>query len=251
MKKTLTLIIALMMVLSMAACSDKASDEVTNETEDKVLIDAEVEVEEESSDETEEVVEEETSDEAEKKPETDKNSSDKDKPSKEENNSDNTAVDKNDKPAEKPTEKPQEPAPEVKPENNEKLSVGNTLLKEFKKVAGSANASGVAEKLASSSVVSEIGLTTMDVEPGFLTGFDNAEIKGFKEGTMFAPMIGTIPFVGYVFTLEDGVDANEFISTLKSSANLRWNICTTAEEMVAGSSGNKVFFVMCNKSFEE
>ena len=85
------------------------------------------------------------------------------------------------------------------------------------------------------------------VEEGFLAGFGNTEIKGFKEGAMFAPVIGSVPFVGYVFFLEDNADASAFISTLKANADLRWNICVEAEEMVAGNVGNKVFFVMCNK----
>jgi len=37
---------------------------------------------------------------------------------------------------------------------------------------------------------------------------------------------------------------------LKDNANPRWNICTEAEETVVGSVDNKVFFVMCPKSFE-
>ena len=68
---------------------------------------------------------------------------------------------------------------------------------------------------------------------------------------MFAPMIGTIPFIGYVFTLSDASQASSLIATLKANADLRWNICTSADEMVAGSSGNKVFFVMSPISFEE
>ena len=92
---------------------------------------------------------------------------------------------------------------------------------------------------------------TIDVEEGYLTGFDNTEIKGFKSGVMFAPGMGTIPFVGYIFTLDDGADVDAFVSNLKSSANLRWNICTEAEQMVVEKSGNKVFFVMCPKSFEQ
>ena len=88
------------------------------------------------------------------------------------------------------------------------------------------------------------------IEPGLLSGFDNTEIKGFKEGVMFAPMMSSIAFVGYVFTLEDGVSASDFIASLKKNANLRWNICVEAEEMVTGSVGNKVFFVMSPKSFE-
>ena len=89
------------------------------------------------------------------------------------------------------------------------------------------------------------------VSEGLLTGFDNTEIKGFSNGVMFAPSIGTIPFVGYVFELSDGTDADAFVKTLKDSANPRWNICTEAEQTVVEKIGNKVFFLMCPKSFEE
>ena len=68
---------------------------------------------------------------------------------------------------------------------------------------------------------------------------------------MFGPAIGTIPFVGYVFVLEDGADVEGFKTTLKDNANLRWNICTMAEEMVCESEGNTVFFLMCPTSFEQ
>jgi hypothetical protein len=91
----------------------------------------------------------------------------------------------------------------------------------------------------------------MPVEEGLLSGFDNTEIKGFKSGAVFMPMIGSIPFVGYVFELENEADVSGFISNLKSNANLRWNICVAADEMVTGSVGNKVFFVMCPTSLEE
>ena len=91
---------------------------------------------------------------------------------------------------------------------------------------------------------------SMPIEEGFLNGFDN-EIKGFAEGAMFGPMIGTIPFIGYIFTLPAGAGVNAFIGTLKANANLRWNICTAAEEMVTGAVGQTVFFVMCPAQFEE
>ena len=68
---------------------------------------------------------------------------------------------------------------------------------------------------------------------------------------MFAPMMGTIPFVGYVFALEDGTDAAAFVKTLEDNGNLRWNICTEAEEMIVEAEGNNVLFLMCPKSFEE
>ena len=72
------------------------------------------------------------------------------------------------------------------------------------------------------------------VEPGLLMGFGNDEITGFAEGVMFAPVIGTIPFVGYLF-----------------QATPRWNICTEADETVVRREGDVVFFVMCPQSMDE
>ena len=89
------------------------------------------------------------------------------------------------------------------------------------------------------------------IEAGLLMGFDNAEITGFQEGVMFGPMMGTIPFVGYIFELEDGADVDAFVKTLKDNANLRWNICTEAEELTVDSEDNTVFFLMSPKKFEE
>lgn len=225
MKKILTLILVLATMLSFAACTkETANEEPETKPENEQIVDTEV-------DNQEEIIPEEEKEEPEEKP----------------------AVKPETKPETKPEAKP-ETKPEEKPEEKPQTSqtVGNTLLSDFKAKAGShSSAVSLAEALASNSLLQQINCGAMAVEPGFLTGFDNAEIKGFKEGAMFAPMIGTIPFVGYVFTLEDGVNASDFISTLKSSANLRWNICTTADEMIAGSSGNKVFFVMSPKSFEE
>ncbi len=130
-------------------------------------------------------------------------------------------------------------------------SVAQTLAAEFKTLAATeTDAQKIADALAASDAVSAIGAATMPVDPGFLTGFDNAEIKGFDTGVMFAPMIGTIPFVGYVFALADGTDADAFVKTLEDNANLRWNICTQADEMVAVAEGNIVMFVMAPMAFE-
>ena len=67
---------------------------------------------------------------------------------------------------------------------------------------------------------------------------------------MFGPTMGTIPFVGYVFTLDGSVDGSAFCQTLQSAADLRWNVCTEADELVVTQSGSKVFFLMCPTSFE-
>ena len=134
-------------------------------------------------------------------------------------------------------------------EVKEPETVGEFLQQDFVE-----NSEGSAQEIADRLIQNEIlpfEAVTMPVEPGLLTGFDNAEIAGFKEGVMFAPMMGTIPFVGYVFVLDDGVDVTGFVETLGENANLRWNICTEAEELVVENDGNTVFFVMCPKTLEE
>lgn len=135
----------------------------------------------------------------------------------------------------------------------EPTTVGTFLRKEFKDQLAE-NADLTAQELADALLASEhiaFGGAAMPVEPGLLMGFDNAEITGFSEGVMFAPMIGTIPFIGYVFVLEEDADVEAFVKTLEDNANPRWNVCTEAEETVTGSVGNKVFFVMCPTSMEE
>ncbi len=127
-------------------------------------------------------------------------------------------------------------------------TVGQTLLADFK-----ANSTGttqeIADRLINNEIIQFMG-AAVPVEEGLLSGFDNTEIKGFKEGTMFAPAMSSIAFVGYVFELEVGADVEAFKTTLKDSANLRWNICVEAEELIVENEGNKVFFLMCPKSFE-
>ena len=101
----------------------------------------------------------------------------------------------------------------------------------------------LAETLIGNPVI-QFAPITEPVVPGFLPGF-SADIDGFAEGAMFAPMIGSIAFVGYVFRLEDGADADAFTQLLKDNADPSWNICVTAEETVIDHVGNTVFFVMC------
>lgn len=226
MKKILALILALILTLSFAACSNKENTEIKD---DEIVSDSGI-----VSDGVENIeTDDETKDESITKPETENN--------------------KEEKPQENVQSKPEEnkkPEQSAKPQPEAPKTVGNILLADFKAKASSLSALGIAEALVGNEIIPFMG-GAMEVEPGLLQGFDNAEIKGFKEGAVFMPMIGTIPFIGYVFTLENGTDASSFISNLKANANLRWNICTTADEMVAGSVGNKVFFVMCPTEFTE
>ena len=115
-----------------------------------------------------------------------------------------------------------------------------------------ANPEATAQELAETVITNEKILFmggAMPMEPGFLMGFD-ADITGFEEAVCFAPMIGTIPFMGYVFTLADDADVDAFVATLEANANPRWNICTAADQTVIKAIGNKVFFLMCPTSLE-
>lgn len=151
------------------------------------------------------------------------------------------------KPQQKPAETPSKPA-ETPSKPAPSATVGQTLKGVFQ-----ANASGSALSVAQAVVGHEsipFSGMAMAVEPGLLMGFGNTEITGFSEGAMFGPTIGTIPFVGYVFTLDGSVDGSAFCQTLQNAADLRWNICTEADELVVTQSGSKVFFLMCPTSFE-
>lgn len=93
----------------------------------------------------------------------------------------------------------------------------------------------------------KITVDVVEAEEGFLDGFDD-EIKGFKKAYAIKPIIGTQPFVAYVFESDN---AKELETTLKEKANKRWNICVEAEELETSVKDNYVFLVMSPKSFEE
>ena len=131
------------------------------------------------------------------------------------------------------------------------MTVAATFVEAFKAEAAKegATANAIATALSMNETVAFMPMV-QDMEAGYLAGFD-ADITGFEACTAFMPMIGTIPFVSYVFELAEGADADAFITTLKDNANLRWNICTAAEEMLTATEGNFVFFIMAPLSFEQ
>ena len=145
------------------------------------------------------------------------------------------------------------PTPDAEGETVNTESVGTQLLAAFNEYMSAnpeATALEIANEIGSNPII-PFEAAAMEIEPGYLNGFDNAEITGFDAGVMFAPMMGTIPFVGYIFTLPADADVDAFITTLKDSANLRWNICTEADEMTVSNSGNTIFFLMAPLSFED
>ena len=101
--------------------------------------------------------------------------------------------------------------------------------------------------------VAMLGLGAMEMEPGFKYGFDNYEITDLEQCGVFMPMIGSIPFVGYVFQLAEGTDVVNFMSDLEENCNPHWMECDGGAEIAVtcGAYGNYVFFLMCPASLGE
>lgn len=113
-----------------------------------------------------------------------------------------------------------------------------------------------AEELANKLITNEIiqfmgGAMALEANQEFFNGFDEYKITGYESGAVFMPMIGSIPFIGYVFELADGADVDAFVKNLNDNANPRWNICVTADQTVVGAYENTVFFLMCPTAFEQ
>lgn len=136
---------------------------------------------------------------------------------------------------------------------NENLTMGQTLLQDFEdrvKADGAASPQTIVDGIVENPVL-PFTVMTMEVQPGLLNGFGSTEIQGFSQGVMFSPMIGAIPFVGYVFRLAEGTDGDDFVKTLNDNADLRWNICTEADEKIVKQEGELVFFLMSPIEEEE
>lgn len=134
-----------------------------------------------------------------------------------------------------------------------KNTIGEILSTDFKNIVSENPAltpSEIADKIVKNKVLSELSMAAIDVDEGLLNGFDNNEIKGFSQGCTFSPIIGSIPFVGYVFQLNEGTDVQAFMDNLKSFANLRWNVCVEADEMTCTNVGSTVFFLMSPKTID-
>ena len=220
MKKFLSLILALTMILSLAACgaSNDAEENDAPAGEEEIM-------------ENEPAVDGEPEGEVEEEPAVDEQ----------------PAADPNAPVENEPAtpEVPADPQPEQSEESAPATS-GDTVAAQLQKAfEGMADQSAldIATALSTHEVI-KFGAGAMPVEPGLLSGFDNYEVTGFQEGAVFMPMIGSIAFVGYIFTLEDGADVNAFMENLKANSNPRWNICVAAEETLVSNVGNKVFFVM-------
>lgn len=130
----------------------------------------------------------------------------------------------------------------------ENKTVANTLSETFEKeIKKQKDIEKIAQTLSESEVIVPAVQTFTISKGDYLSGFKE-EIRGFDKVVGIAPMIGTIPFIAYIFEVEN---PKEFAETLEENAQLNWNICTEADEMKTTIVDNYVFFVMSPTSFEE
>ena len=128
------------------------------------------------------------------------------------------------------------------------LTIAKSLAKQFQESIQDNSLEDTMKKV-SDKVSEELNVEVAKLVDGedYIAGF-TTEIKGFKDGYVIRPMIGSIPFVAYAFEVED---ATSFEKTLKEKADLRWNICTEADSIETTISDNYVFVVMSPDSFED
>lgn len=119
-------------------------------------------------------------------------------------------------------------------------TLGSQLVNQFQKHAKEeSDPMEIAQKIIADDLA-EISLDAESVESGWLNGFDE-DVTGFTKGVMIAPVIGSIPYVSYVFETDD---PEALVEELDEKHNMRWNICTEAEEKVSSIYENLVYYAM-------
>lgn len=130
----------------------------------------------------------------------------------------------------------------------EKETVASTLAKQFKEeIKDEKDILKVANNISKNEIMA-ISTEVITIENNnYISGFQT-EIKDYNKAVSIVPIIGTIPFVAYIFEVEN---AESFAENLRSNANLRWNICTEADNMEIAIENNYVFFVMSPENFDQ
>ncbi len=136
---------------------------------------------------------------------------------------------------------------EAKPKE-EDTRVASILTNQFKEeMKKSKDASEVAKKISENESIA-VAVDVVELKKGdYVQGFDK-EIKGYQKAYAIMPAISSIPFIAYIFEVDN---AEDFAKYLNDNANLRWNVCTEADNKASAVVDKYVFFVMAPENFEE
>ena len=133
----------------------------------------------------------------------------------------------------------------------EKDSLGAALWNEFEAYVTAhpeATVQEISDILAHSSAL-PYPMSSSAVDPSYLPGFAGEyQPAGYREAYAFGPDTTAVAFQGYIFQVEEGADAQALADALEENADLAWNICMAADQVVVGTVGDLVFFLMCPMS---
>lgn len=140
-------------------------------------------------------------------------------------------------------------ATEMPAQNTSAASPVNQYFEAFKaEIGNTTDISALVTKVNEKYPIAPYSLMQEQMQEGFLMGFD-ADITGFTNAYALLPLIGSVPFILYVFETDD---ADSLMSSLKENANPGWNICTMADDVLCEKlSDNVVLFVMSPNNFDE
>lgn len=133
-------------------------------------------------------------------------------------------------------------------QSSEEKTVAKVLAEQFEdEMKKEKDIEIVANKIAKNEII-KIELDVASIgEEDYLSGF-KTKIEGFNKAIVIRPFIGSIPFIAYIFEVNDTEKFDEY---LKSNADLNWNICTSASDLETVVVDNYVFIVMSPESFDE
>ena len=131
-------------------------------------------------------------------------------------------------------------------------TIGAVLAEDFDNIMLMDEAQSINDVMEAIRVNQEIVFMTeiSSVKEGKLLGFGENSINGFIEGVILKPTIPTIPFVAYVFSLDDTQNAEEFARNLTACVDLKFIEVEEAEEIVVTIAGQYVFCVISKYYFE-
>ena len=125
-------------------------------------------------------------------------------------------------------------------ENTERPEYSNLLSKLVsEKLENASNVKEVLTYIADSGAL-PFECMVEDIPEDYMIGF-TARTEKFNDGAYLAPIIGAQPFIVYLFQTDNTRDLE---TELRANADLRWNICTQASEIVCEEFGEYLLFAM-------
>ncbi len=90
-----------------------------------------------------------------------------------------------------------------------------------------------------------------EIDEGYLDGIINYKVTDFKNGAMIKANKTKIPFIGYLFEVDQSTDTQLFIENLKTNADKQYKTLLDDEDIYIEKENNIIFFLICPDNIEE